>query len=138
MRNFFFLALFISCFLFFTGCGTTSSPAGGFIPDTYVNTKFTMMQGTGDNRLVQDLLVEPFIYPFVHVLNFGSLRFLWDHGDFPLSGFTHSLLDVFATLPIYSHTDIRFKKIFGLGDTNTEVLNKKEVYFTPPTVNPQN
>lgn len=130
-----FLFLFILSILAITGCGTTSSPSGGFIPDTYVNTKFTMMQGTGDNRLVQDLLVEPFIYPFVHVLNFASLRFVWDHGDFPFSGFTHSFLDVFATLPLYSHTDIRFKKIFGMGDTNTEILNKKEVYFTPPTQN---
>ena len=107
--------------LLIPGCGTTCSPSGGFIPDSYFHTKLTMIQNTGESRIVQDLLVEPFLYPFVHVLNFASLRFLWDHSDFPLSGLTHTMLDVVATLPGYSHTDIRFKKIFGMGDTSTVV-----------------
>ena len=130
------LILFSLCTLLIfvaSGCGTTSSPAGGFIPDSYTSTKFTMIKGTGDSRLLQDLVIEPFVYPFVHVVNFGSLRFLWDHGDFPFSGFAHSFLDVFDTIPVYSHTDIRFKKIFGLGDTDTEVLNEKKEYLLPPT-----
>ncbi|HNZ65817.1 MAG: hypothetical protein KBC30_00025 [Planctomycetes bacterium] len=109
-------------------CGTTSSPNGGFIPDSYFNTKFTMLPGTGNNRLVQDCLVETFIYPFVDVMNFATFRFIWDHSDFPCSGFVHTMLDVLATIPGYSHTDIRFKKVFGFGDTGTTIEETVEEY----------
>ncbi len=120
-----FLILATVCLL---GCATTNSPSGGFIPDSYFDTKLTMV-GDSSDRLTQDLLVEVFLYPFVDVVNFASLRFIWDHGEFPMSGFTHSFLDVFALIPGYSHTDIRFKHIFGLGDTSTEVYHEEKIYI---------
>lgn len=121
--------LFIACIIF-TSCASTTIPSGKFMAENYFTSKLPMVKGTGDGRLTQDLLIEPFLYPFIHVLNFGSLRFLWDHSEYPFSGFANSFLSVIATVPGYSHTDLRFNKIFGLGNTNTEIEYKQE--GTPP------
>jgi hypothetical protein len=125
------LLIALGCILL-AGCATTTSPKGGFISDSYFNTKFTMlrMPNTGHNRLAQDCLVETFIYPFVDIVNIATFRFIWDHSEYPCSGLVNTLLDVVATIPIYSHTDIRFKEIYGFGDTDTTIEEKVETYPT--------